>query len=483
MARSPGSLTGVLTGVARTAARLCEARDCLIFLLSGEQLSLAAKHGSLRTARRPGQSIPLDRNTVHGQAVIDRRAIQVRDLVKTLAGRQQATGIRTILAAPLMRDGLPVGVISICRTVVRPFTPRQISLLKIFADQAVIAIENVRLFTELQSRNRELTTAQERETATSEILRVISRSPTDTEPVFSTILESACRLCEANIATLFLFDGEYLSSVAHHNASPAFAEHLRRSRLRPSRETSTRLAALERRVVHIHDLLTDSAFAPSEVHRQENVRSVLSVPLLRDTDLVGVLTVWRREVRPFTGRHITLLETFAHQAVIAIANVRLFTELQARNRALSEALEQQTATSEILHVISGSPTDVQPVFAAVAASAARLCEAFDAAIFQVDGHTLRMTAHEGPIPAHPAGEGPPLARGTPPGRAVLERRTIHVADMQTEIDEYPEGTEIARRFGHHTVLVVPCSARARHWESSPSGAPRYARSPTARSNC
>ena len=212
-------------------------------------------------------------------------------------------------------------------------------------DQAVIAIENARLFNETKE-------ALERQTATAEVLSVISSSPSDLEPVYRTILESITRLCESQIAVLFLFDGERLSAAASHGTTTEFADLLRRGRPKPSHETTTRLAALERRTVHVADLLSDATFSPTprDLYERENVRTVLSVPMLRDTTLIGVMTTWRREVRPFDERQIGLIQTFADQAVIAIENVRLFNETK-------EALEQQTATAEVLQVISSSPTD------------------------------------------------------------------------------------------------------------------------------
>ncbi len=187
----------------------------------------------------------------------------------------------------------------------------------------MIAIENVRLFNETQE-------ALERQTATAEVLSVISRSPSDLEPVYRTILESITRLCESQIAVLFLFDGEHLSAAASHGTTTEFADLLRRGRPKPSHETTTRLAALERRTVHVADLLSDATFSPTprDLYERENVRTVLSVPMLRDTTLIGVMTTWRREVRPFDERQIGLIQTFADQAVIAIENVRLFNETQ-----------------------------------------------------------------------------------------------------------------------------------------------------------
>ena len=301
-----------------------------------------------------------------------------------------------------------------------------------------------------------LTEALEQQAATSEILHAISSSRTDLDPVFRMILANATRLCGASVATLWLLDGKLLSSVAHQNASPEFAEYLARARIRPGRETTTRRAALERKTIHVADLLSDPDYSPPAFQRKEKVRTVLSVPLLREGTLVGVVTLWRREIRPFTDRQIALVENFADQAVIAIENVRLFTELEARNRELTDSLTQQTATAEILRVISGSPTDIQPVLDAVSESAARLCEAFDASIFRVDGDQLRLTAHHGPIPYGPVGEFiVPLVRGTIGGRTVLDAQTVHVADVQAETGEFPEASKYGRRFGTRTSLSVP----------------------------
>ena len=210
-----------------------------------------------------------------------------------------------------------------------------------FADQAVIAIENVRLLQELQARNRELTEALEQQTATSDVLNVIAHSPIALERVYEAILANTTRLCEANIASLFLYDGEVLSTAASHGTTQEFAEHLERSRPRPSRETTTRLAALERRTVHVSDLLSDAAFSPQprQLYEKENIRTVLSVPMLREDKLIGVITTWRREVRPFSDKQIALVKTFGDQAVIAIENVRLFQEIQERTRELQLSLE------------------------------------------------------------------------------------------------------------------------------------------------
>src|SRR5206468_9168911 len=270
------------------------------------------------------------------------------------------------------------------------FPQTQIDLLQTFADQAVIAIENVRLFTELEKKNRALTRAHaqvteslEQQTATGEILRVISSSPTDVGPVFAAVATSAARLCDAFDAAIHRIDGDVLRLVAHEGpiqpdavlplAQGTFAGHVVR----------------ERRAMHVADLQAESDVYPvsSEFARNRGFRTILGVPLLRGTEVLGTITIRRSEVRLFTDRQAELLKTFADQAVIAIENVRLFTELQEKNRALTEAharvteaLDQQTATSEILRVISQSPTDVQPVFDAIVESARRLLDGFSAIV-------------------------------------------------------------------------------------------------------
>ena len=250
----------------------------------------------------------------------------------------------------------------------------------------------------VEDRTTELSNALEQQTATSEVLSVIARSRVDLQPVYQTILANTTRLCEANIAALFLYDGEVLSTAASYGTTQEYAEHLENSELRPSGETTTRLAALERRTVHVADLLSDPAFSPKprQLYEKEDVRTVLSVPLLREDKLIGVITTWRREVRPFTDKQVALVNTFADQAVIAIENVRLFNELDNRNRQLTEALEHQTATAEMLGIISRSPTDVQPVLDAIVESAARVCGIDDVTLRLREGNLMAARAHTGP---------------------------------------------------------------------------------------
>ncbi|HKY09321.1 MAG TPA: GAF domain-containing protein [Candidatus Binatia bacterium] len=343
IASSPTDVQPVLDVVAQRAARLCEAEDAIIFRVIGEHHQRVAKFGTIPA---PDFPVPITRGFPGGRAIIDRQTIHIHDIEAELDTEyadvkaiQKTIGQRTVLATPLLREGSAIGAIVIRRLHVRPFSEKQIALLRTFADQAVIAIENVRLFQELESRNREITESLEQQTATSEILGVIASSPSDLQPVYQIILQNITRLCESNIAALFIFDGEVLSTAASYGTTPEFAAHLKHSQPRPSHETTTRLAALERRTVHVLDLLSDPTFSPTPLgfYKKENVRTVISVPLLRENSLVGVITTWRREIRAFTDKQIALLKTFADQAVIAIENVRLFQEIQEKNLQLETA--------------------------------------------------------------------------------------------------------------------------------------------------
>src|SRR5215472_17388094 len=261
----------------------------------------------------------------------------------------------------MLRDSVPLGTISVARAEPGPFSDNQIALLQTFADQAVIAIENVRLFTELQEKNRALTEAHaqvseslEQQTATSEVLKVISRSAFDLQPVFETLVENAVRLCGAEHGAIRRFDGERLHAAAQYNASPQFEAYFKENPIAPGRGSAAGRAALERQTIHIEDALSEPEYTFGVQHLVDPIRSVVAIPMVRAGALLGVITIHRYEVRPFTDKQIALLQTFADQAVIAIENVRLFRELEARNTDLTELLEQQTATSEILRVISST---------------------------------------------------------------------------------------------------------------------------------
>jgi GAF domain-containing protein len=451
IASSPTEIQPVMDTIAENAAKVCGANDAVIRLVERNVLRTAAHYG---TVPEVAAERPIDRRSPGGRAVVDRQVIHVDDALslpetefpETHTAHEQV-GLRTLLAVPLMREEVPIGSIHIRRTEVRPFSEKQIALLKTFADQAVIAIENVRLFKELEDRNRQLTEALEQQTATSEILRVIASSLTDLQPVFQTILDNAVRLCEAQNGAVFRFDGEVFRAVVWNNISPALSSYVQNTPIPPGRESALRRVGLEKRPVHIPDMLADPECIVPESYKEEGIRSNLAVPLLKENDLIGALAIHRREVRPFTETQIKLLETFASQAVIAIENVRLFQEL-------TEALEQQTATSEILGVIASSPTDIQPVLDAVAATAARLCDARDALIDRADGDVLEHVAAYGPMPI--AESRRPLNRGTPAGRAIIDRQTIHIHDVLPLLEtEYPEAMARQQITGTRTVLVTP----------------------------
>ncbi|HZL94939.1 MAG TPA: GAF domain-containing protein, partial [Vicinamibacterales bacterium] len=396
------------------------------------------------------------RGSVTGRAALERRAIHIPDVTADpeyeRGDIQKHVGYRTALAVPMLREGALLGVFFLWKARVEPFTEKQIELVTTFADQAVIAIENVRLFQELETRNRDLTEALEQQTATAEILRVISSSPTDVQPVFDTIVRSAVRLCDGLFGAVNMFDGEMVHrTAASHNYTPdALAAVERLYPMRPSRQQLTGRAILTRAVAHLPDVLDDPEYVAA-IALAGGWRSGLAAPLLREGHPIGTILVTRTQAGPFSERQIELLKTFADQAVIAIENVRLFQELEARNRDLTEALEQQTATGEVLQVISSSPTDVQPIFDVISRSAARLCDALDVIVLRVDGELLRLVSHTGSMPAGDV----PLHRGTLGGRTVLERRVIHVEDLQAAENEFPEGSAIARQRGHRSTLSVP----------------------------
>ncbi len=467
ISRSTFDLQTVLNTLVESAARLCEADMGAIARPKGSAYQNVAlyKYSPAFNEYSQHHPIELSRGTVIGRAVLDSKIIHITDVLAdpdyTWVEAQKLGGYRTILGVPMMRDGTPIGVLTLTRPDVRPFTARQIELVEIFADQAVIAIENVRLFEaeqarthELTQRTRELTEALDYQTATSDVLGVISRSPNDLQPVLNTIVRTATQLCQSESAQLWRLREGQFDLVAHTGTDPKFVDSLMRDPIPTGRGTLAGRAVLDRRTIHLPDCLADSEYANLEHQRKGKYRTMLGVPLLRDGVPLGVIALLRNVVKPFTAKQIELVTTFADQAVIAIENTRLFEELQARTRELTESLEYQTATSEVLNVISRSPTELQPVLDALIKSASRLCGAYDVSIHSLEGDGLPLVAHHGPI-LMPPRFVTPAQRGTVAGRCVLERQAVHVADLQAETEAFPEGSAIAREMGFRTIVGVP----------------------------
>ena len=446
IASSPTDIQPVLDVVAENASRLCDANDAIIYRVESDHAQPVAHYGPVPALQNYHR--PLSRGLPVGRTIIDRQTIHIHDVAAEIETEfpdaralQRDSGTRTMLVTPLLREDIPIGAISIRRTEVRPFAEKHISLLKTFAAQAVIAIENVRLFKELEERNRDLTEALEQQTATSKILEVIASSPTDVQPVLEAIAESATRLCDGTDAHISHVDGEILRLNAHTNDAS-----LQRD-VPITRNHIAGQAILDRRTIHIHDLAAepeDKYGAPR--WRSLGFRTVLIAPLLREAMAIGTITIRRTEVRPFTEKQVALLETFANQAVIAIENVRLFKEIQERNAELREALEHQTATAEVLGIISRSPTDVQPVLDAIVESAARVCGIDDVLLRLHEGNKAVPRAHFGPIPI---GRGE-ISIDEPRFRWMREHGTLHVPDVRERNE-----LQIGRTGRWRTLLSVP----------------------------
>ena len=464
ISRSPTNVQPVFDAIASSAAKLCDALDAVVLRLDGDSLRFVAHYGPMPIIDK----IPLDRGTVGGRAVLERRRVHVEDLQAEEreyplgSANAKRAGHRTILSIPLLREGVAIGNIQVRRDEVRRFTAKQIALLETFADQAVIAIENARLFEEVQEKNRalteantQLTDALEQQTATSKILRVISASPTDVRPVFETVVENAVRLCDADRALIHRFDGEFLRLAASYNTSPELRQFIERNPIPPGRQSIGGRAALERQTVHIPDIQADPEITYGWRRDVDPIRTSLAVPMLKGDTLLGLIFIYRFEVRPFSEKQIALVETFADQAAIAISNVGLFEEVQARNTELRVALEQQTATSELLKVIGQSTFNIQPVFETLAENAVRLCEAERSIIYRFDGQFLRAVAIHNATPELRAFvEQNPVAPGRSgaAARVVLERRTVQILDVQTD-PEYSYGVRQVDPV--RTVIAVP----------------------------
>jgi GAF domain-containing protein/anti-sigma regulatory factor (Ser/Thr protein kinase) len=456
ISRSTFDLQKVLDTLVESVIRLCEAKDALIFLRDGELFRVAARYGFSTENQEYVKQHPItvDRGSVVGRTALEGRLVHIPDVLAdaeyTYFENQKIGGYRTALGAPLLREGNVVGVIFVGRTVVQPFTDKQIDLVTTFADQAVIAIENTRLLNELRE-------SLQQQTATADVLKVISRSTFDLRAVLDTLVEAAARLCEADMAQILRPRDAGYYVAASHGFSPEYIESHKTLTFPPGRGSVTGRVLLERKPVQIPDVLADPEYSNLEPQRLGGYRTHLGVPLLRDGSSIGVILVSRRTVRPFDSKQIELVTTFADQAVIAIENTRLFEEVQARTRDLSESLAQQTATADVLKVISRSTFDLKAVLQTLVESAARLCEAEKASITrQVGGVFFRAEFHgfstefieyARSVPVEPE-------EGSVHGRVLLEKRTIHIPDVLAD-PNYKWAEVVKKSGGYRTIVAVP----------------------------
>ena len=460
ISRSAFDLQVVLDTLIKSAARLCGADMGTINRQDGSAYRQVAQTGHPPELVEYMRTHPIEvgPGTTVGRTVLAGKPVQILDVQADpdfKLGKAAALGnIRTMLGVPLLREGRPIGVMALQRHEVKAFTDKEIELLTTFADQAVIAIENVRLFDEVQARTEELAESLQQQTATAEVLKVISRSAFDVKKVFEAVAESAVRLCEAERAFVHRYDGELLRSVVSVNASEELIEFVNNNPVRPGRHSCAARTALERETIQIEDVTADPEYSYG-ARDVDPMRTNLGVPILKGDELLGVITIYRLEVKPFTANQIALVETFADQVAIAVENASLFEEVEARNRELDESLRQQTATAEVLKVISRSAFDVQKVFEAVAESAVRLCEADKAFIFRFDGELLQAVVGLNASPQlleyvrnNPIRPG----RHSATARAALERKTVHIEDAFAD----PEYTYGAKDVDHvRTNLAAP----------------------------
>jgi signal transduction histidine kinase len=463
---SPTDAQPVFEAIVSSAWRLLGGFGGAVYRLVGDEIHLAAyisTNPSGDAALRSTFPRPLSVFSPPGEAMRRRAPVVLTDIetdgwvpddIRKLIRKR---GDRSGVWVPMMREGVALGAIGVTRSEAGGFEDEQIALLKTFADQAVIAIENVRLFKELEVRNRDLTEALEQQTATAEVLRVISTSPTNLQRVLDTVVTSAARFCGAYDAAMFRLDGKGLRLAAHHGPIPVGADR----GVPVVLGTVSGRSVLKRQAVHVADVLAQAEEFPesSAIARDLGFRTMLSVPLLREGAAIGTIGLRRSEVNPFTDKQIKLLQTFADQAVIAIENARLFTELEARNRDLTEALEQQTATSEILRVISQSQTDVQPVFDTIVKSAVKLCGALRGSLQRFDGERIHLVAtHNWSTEAlELLGRQFPMqpdnSRATT--RAILNRAVVNISDVLEEPGYSPDMLNFTRFGGFRSILSVP----------------------------
>ena len=474
---SPGDLEPVFQAMLANAARICEAKFGSLYLYDGDRFRVGALHNAPAAFAKFRRREPVFHpppGTGLAQIVATKRTFHTPDirLEKGYVDRNpivvagaELGGFRTVLTVPMLKDDNLIGCINIYRQEVRPFTDKQIELVTNFAAQAVIAIENVRLLNELRQRTDDLTETLDQQTATSEVLRIISSSPGELRPVFQAMLENATRICGAEFGMLWLIEGDGFRPVALHGVPPALAEMRQREKVfYVDLETPLARLAQTKQLKHIADATREPAYIKGLQPFKEFVddfgaRTFVMVPMLKDTALLGAMAIYRKEVRPFTDKQIELVKNFGAQAVIAIENTRLLNELGQRTAHLSESLEQQTATSEVLRVISNSLSDIQPVFESIVQSGVKLFSGATVSIALVDNGMVRAAAVADcdPARAHAwRGVFPfPLAREYMHSRAILDREVVDIPDVERAPADLAVGAKNFLRSGQRAVTVVP----------------------------